>query len=222
MINELLASNATIAADQNDEYDDWVEIYNHSNETIALDSTYLSDSYSNIHKWRFPDGTVILPTSYLIVWADDDTLQTGLHTNFKLSASGERLALSDADGAIIDSISFGAQTTDISMQRCPNDIGNFIFASPSYNAINNCPTSIEERTSASGISVYTNPFCQRLHISAGETILRTVRIVNLMGQTVFFKEGNLGSESELNLDNLSNGMYVIIVNNEFNHTIIKH
>lgn len=39
VINELLASNDTTQADQNGDYDDWIEIYNQSGATIALRAT---------------------------------------------------------------------------------------------------------------------------------------------------------------------------------------
>ena len=93
VINEFLASNVSTIADQDEEFDDWVELRNLSADTISLDSVYLSDSYTNLLKWKFPDGTVIQPYSYLTVWTDDDGLQAGLHASFKLSASGERVAL---------------------------------------------------------------------------------------------------------------------------------
>lgn len=72
-----------------------------------------------LSKWMFPDNATIAPNSYLIVWADNHTTQAGLHANFKLSATGEQVVLSYANGTIIDNVTFGVQAMDVSYQRCP-------------------------------------------------------------------------------------------------------
>src|SRR5690606_32662758 len=43
VINEIMASNVTTVVDQDGEYDDWLELYNNSTETLSLDNLYLSD-----------------------------------------------------------------------------------------------------------------------------------------------------------------------------------
>jgi hypothetical protein len=221
VINEFLASNATIMSDHDGEYDDWVELYNHSTEIISLDSMYLSDSYINLYKWKFPAGTVILPDNYLIVWADGDTLQTGLHANFKLSAPGEKLALTHASAGIMDSITFGLQSTDISMQRCPNDTGGFVFAVPSFGLTNHCANSVSESKRKFTFSVYPNPFADYVFLNSGNENIRTIRIINMMGQMLLFSEGDFSNAYTLNLSQLPPGMYCIILNNAVSQKIIK-
>ncbi len=221
-INEFLASNATIMADQDGDYDDWVEIYNHSDGIVSFDSMYLSDSYNNLHKWKFPIGTVILPNNFLIVWADGDTVQMGLHTNFKLSASGEKIALTHETLGILDSITFGMQTTDISMQRCPDDTGSFIFAVPSYRLANNCPTSISETEQKNNISVYPNPFSDKIYIRSDKEPIRSIRVINMTGQTVLIREGDFRNESELNVGEFSSGIYMMILNGQKSIKLIKN
>ena len=55
---------------------------------------------------------------FLLFYADNDTEQGNQHTNFKLSADGESVALFGADGATqIDAITFTAQTTDVAYGR---------------------------------------------------------------------------------------------------------
>jgi hypothetical protein len=57
----------------------------------------------------------------VIIYADDDGTQGPRHTNYKLSASGESLALVDRDGTtIIDKIVFGTQVRDVSYGRYPD------------------------------------------------------------------------------------------------------
>ncbi len=124
VINELLAINQASNPDPLGEYDDWVEIYNPTDAVISLSGLHLTDDPANLTKWSFPGGLQISPTTYLVVWCDNDEGQTGIHTNFKLDGDGEHLALVGGDGAtIVDSISFPAQTTDVAYARIP-DAGN--------------------------------------------------------------------------------------------------
>jgi len=51
-------------------------------------------------KWAFPAGTSIPAGDYLIVWADKDDTQAGLHADFKLSAAAESIFLVNAIAAI--------------------------------------------------------------------------------------------------------------------------
>ncbi|MDK9700111.1 MAG: lamin tail domain-containing protein [bacterium] len=132
VINEVMADNDTTVLDQNGENDDWVELYNPSDTAVFLHSLYLSDRESNPGRWRLPD-TTIGANSYLIVWADEDVTQAGLHASFKLSASGEGVFLFDSLLSLLDSVNFGVQTTDISYGRYPNGSGAFNFMYPTFS-----------------------------------------------------------------------------------------
>jgi hypothetical protein len=121
VINELMASNNSIIQDPQGQYDDWIEIYNFGSASINIGGMYLTDELSIPTKWQIPFGTIIAGRNYLLIWADDDTSDIGLHTNFKLSADGEQIALFDGDGTtLIDSIVFPGQTTDTSFGRYPD------------------------------------------------------------------------------------------------------
>ncbi len=130
VINELMASNNTTIADPQGNYDDWIELFNTSNETVDLSGMYLSDNPENPLKWRFPAGTTIASGGYIIVWADEDAGDVpGLHTNFKLSSQGETLWLYDTDAhnnVLLDSVSFASLETDQSMGRVPDGQGPMI------------------------------------------------------------------------------------------------
>ena len=122
-INEFMAGNDSVLADPQGDYDDWIELYNSSSETVDLGGMYLTDDLEDKTAWQFPAGTQIAGNSYLLVWADKDPEDNpnGLHATFKLSKSGEDIALFASDGeTLIDSISFGAQSDDISYGRYPD------------------------------------------------------------------------------------------------------
>ena len=142
VINELMASNDTIIRDPQGQYDDWIEIHNYGVDTIDLGGMYLTDNLSAPTKWQFPVNNSALTTipagGYLLIWADDDTTDYGLHANFKLDAGGEELGLFDSDGVtLIDSVTFNEQTADISYGRFPNASDYWqAFGSPSPAAQN--------------------------------------------------------------------------------------
>ncbi|OQY27123.1 MAG: hypothetical protein B6244_11610 [Candidatus Cloacimonetes bacterium 4572_55] len=162
-INEFLASNDSTAADQDGEFDDWVEFYNNSDAAISLSGYHLSDDGQELDKWEFPDIS-IAAHSFLIVWADNDEEQEGLHTNFKLSASGEAIYLTNASLLIVDEVTFGEQTTDQSTGRFPDGVGDFIPMYPTFWGPNiSDVTSLEDNAFTTSFALvlqqnYPNPF----------------------------------------------------------------
>jgi len=135
-INELMAVNSTIVSDQNGEFDDWFELYNLTSEDIDISGYYLSDNDSKPSKWKIPAGTIIKGGGYVVIWADKDTTQAGLHANFKLSSAGEELVFSEPDLTIIDEISYPEQTAELSYSRVPDGTGSFKWQNPTFNASN--------------------------------------------------------------------------------------
>jgi hypothetical protein len=136
VINEFMASNNSSAQYPQAQYWDWIEIYNYGSDPIDLAGMYLTDNLSVPDKWLIQSdsrgATIIPPGGFLLIWADNDTADEGLHANFRLSAGGEEIGLFDIDGStLIDSVIFLDQTTDISYGRYPdaNDVWRF-FADP--------------------------------------------------------------------------------------------
>ena len=143
VINEFMASNSSCNTDPQGQYDDWLEIYNYGTNAIDVGGMYLTDDLSDMTKWRIPAGnptaTTIPAGGFMLIWADNDIADTGIHANFKLDAGGEEIGLYDSDGVtMIDSIIFADQTTDISFGRYPDAGDNWqVFVSPSPAAQNN-------------------------------------------------------------------------------------
>ncbi len=117
-ITEFMASNSRTLADDYGEYEDWIEIHNSSQATVNLYGWHLTDSAGNLTKWQFPSAN--LPSKgYLVVFASNrDRRAAGavLHTNFKLDAAGEYLALVRPDGSIATQFSpdYPPQMPDVS------------------------------------------------------------------------------------------------------------
>ena len=115
-INEVQASNATSFIDNAGDFDDWIELYNNSDEEISLNGWHLSDDPNNLTKWTFPDEPEIElePGEFLILIADGEEDEGALHLNFSLSQTGEQLFLSQAIGTPIHQVVYEFNWQDYS------------------------------------------------------------------------------------------------------------
>ena len=132
-INEWMASNTSTVPDPTDgDFEDWFEVYNGGPVDIDLSGFTLTDNITNTTQWTIPDGTTLPAGGHLLVWADNETGQNGyggtdLHANFKLSASGDTIALYAPNGTNIDLVTFGPQTNDVSQGRWPDGNSTWYF-----------------------------------------------------------------------------------------------
>jgi hypothetical protein len=117
IITEFLASNDATLQDGFGRDSDWIEIRNAGDEPIDLLGYHLTDNPGLPDKWTFTTPLVLGPSAYLIVFAseDDTTDQLGYrHTNFKLNADGEYLALVAPDLSVLSQ--YGTSTADYPQQ----------------------------------------------------------------------------------------------------------
>jgi len=189
-INELLAQNDSTNSDQDGEFDDWIEIVNSTNEVISLEGLFLTDDHENLEKWQFPDGAIIQPEQFLLVWCDNDENQGGLHTNFKLSASGEFIGIIDRDGnSIIDSITFPEQASDIAYGRYPDSSNDWIFMDPTPSSKNGNSVDVKQQNNISKFELlqnYPNPFNPTTTIEyyiPDKSFVR-INVFNVLGEEV--------------------------------------
>ncbi len=119
-INEFMADNDGTIPDEANEYDDWIELYNSSEQSVDLSGMYMTDDLNEPDKWQIPSGVFISGNGYLIIWADEDTGQGNTHADFKLRKDGEEIGIFDSNEDEIDSVVFGSQNTDESYGRYPD------------------------------------------------------------------------------------------------------
>ena len=102
VITEFMAGNRQTLVDDFGQNEDWIELHNAGNAPVDLGGWSLTDDPLDLNKWRFP--ALQLPAGgYLIVFAsnrDRRDATAPLHTNFRLSAEGEFLALIDSSGTV--------------------------------------------------------------------------------------------------------------------------
>jgi len=117
LITEFMASNSKTLADDFGFYEDWIEVHNPGSTNVNLLDWGLTDASGSPFKWRFP-ATNLPPGGYLVVFASNRDRRTPgatLHTNFKLDASGEYLALVRPDGVLAAQFSpkYPAQVSEV-------------------------------------------------------------------------------------------------------------
>lgn len=119
LISEFMAINDKTIKDENGDDSDWIELFNPGETAINLKGWYLTDKKDNLTKWKIPAVT-LNAGEYLLIFASEkkrDNPHSELHTNFKLSGSGEFLAVTEADGTTISHTygeNYPAQREDIS------------------------------------------------------------------------------------------------------------
>lgn len=209
VINELMSSNDTTYADENNEFDDWIELYNGGTTDIDIAGMYISDDSAEPMKYRIPtcdNNTTIAAGGYMVIWADNEEDQGALHTNFSLSASGEFVGLYTADGTTVaDSVTFGAFDQDKSFGRRTDGANDWVvFEATTPNASNNSGVVLNVIANSAlnnALSVYPNPVQNEVFFN--KTV--DVQIFTITGKLV--KE--VKAVNTLNVSDFNNGVYLI-------------
>jgi len=136
-INEIQNRNFSTIQDEDQDFEDWVEIYNSGSGELNLLGYGLSDDQSEPFKWIFPEF-ILDPDSYLIVFLSgknrtDATSQ--LHSNFSLSQS-EALLIVDPEILFVSIIPPVILSKDASYGKTLGGGDLFYFAEPSPGAPN--------------------------------------------------------------------------------------
>jgi len=176
VINEVMALNASILKDPQRQFDDWIEIYNATDEAIDMAGRYLTDDLTRPTQWRFPgndpSATVVPARGYLIVWTDNDSADEGLHTNFRLNSAGEEIGLFEADGStLMDAMAFDEQHVDISYGRFPDGSDKLRFMgepSPGEANVGKYDGLVAEVSFSHDSDFFVSPFELTLHCETDE------------------------------------------------------
>ncbi|MCB1128655.1 MAG: lamin tail domain-containing protein, partial [Verrucomicrobiae bacterium] len=103
LLSEFMAANDSWLADEDGVFADWIEICNPDTAPLSLAGYHLTDDPADLRQWTFPEVTLD-PGACLVVFASgkNRTDPGGeLHTNFRLAAEGDYLALVAPDGVTL-------------------------------------------------------------------------------------------------------------------------
>lgn len=207
VINEFMASNTGIIKDEFGDNDDWIELYNTTNQSINMSGFFISDKTDNPTKFKLADGISIPAGGYLIVWADENGSQGPLHANFKLSAEGESIVLSDNNGTILDIVNFGPQITNKSAARIPNGTGPFVIGDNTFNANNEGTSSTDDQLISESLVVFPNPASESVCIKPSLVQADTYEIFDMTGNKAL--SGTLHVSGLVDISSLIPGMYIV-------------
>jgi hypothetical protein len=129
-INEFMADNRSTLEDPQErgEFPDWLELYNPGPAAVSLDNLFLTDDPADPRRYAIPPGLAIEPGGFLVFYADNDPEQGPLHLNFALNRMSGFIGLfQGGTEQLIDSYTYGPQTTDVSEGREFDGGGNWRF-----------------------------------------------------------------------------------------------
>jgi len=126
-INEWMADNTHTLADPADnDFEDWIELYNPTAFDIDLGGYFLTDNLTNKFQYEVPSGGQYKVPATVICWSGrmvrHSRTPPTAPTCTSLSSwinSEKPSACSLADGTTIDAVSFGLQTNDVSRDAFP-------------------------------------------------------------------------------------------------------
>lgn len=116
IINEIQADNKSTLKDASGDTPDWIELFNNSENSISLNDYFLSDDKDDLLKWQLPNIS-LSAQSYFVILASgiNQNLKNEYHCNFKISADGESIFLSDENENILQEYPNLFSETDLSI-----------------------------------------------------------------------------------------------------------
>lgn len=230
-INEVSAGNTV---NVNDYYkkDDWIELYNTTDEDIDIAGMYLTDKKSNPHKYQIsplddPEATVIPAFGYKVVWCSKRS-ETGkeIHANFKLDNNdGKMVRIEAADGAWADSLFYCAHEGNQTVGRYPDGSNEvYLMTKPTILASNQLtsyaspweyvpseddPTDVHSIMAGTTDNMTLSIESDRLVVRAETATAATLRIYTAAGAQVAYRPLAIASgEERISIANLPTGIYV--------------
>ena len=224
-INEVSAANGIYVNDYF-KRNDWVELYNTTNQPVNVEGMFLSDKEADPKKYQITKGeteaeTVIPAHGHLIIWCDKLATETLLHANFKLDADGGIVMLTAADESWTDKLSYGLMKEDQTVGRYPDGASDVL--------VMNIPTIAKANITSSYVTEVAQPqetgirdlladaaADVSINYLAGNLIVRSsqsddlqMKIVNLSGQTFMNVPVVLNSGyAEVSTGQLPAGVYI--------------
>lgn len=235
-LNEICSINNSYP-DENNQLDDWIELYNADTSTVNIAGYKITNNLSNPSLFTFPQvssQTTMAPGSFKILWADQNTTQGPLHINFTLNeTSGGTIGLYAQDGeTLIDQINYPALLAGRTFGRFLDGNSNWkLLFYPTPGAPNS--DSIPDVGFKSGLetfdgqySIFPNPTSNLLQvIKLGEKNVEetSIEILDVHGRILNTKASEFQPNKHWNIQtsNLSPGMYMLRISTGKQHSMVR-
>lgn len=235
VINEVSAGNS-INVNELGKKDDWIELYNTTDEDIDLEGMYLTDKSSKPQKYQITGkvegsdktiSTIIPAHGYKIIWCSKREGVSQLHANFKLdNEDGKMVRLMAADESWADSLVYCQHASDQTVGRYPDGgsetyvmIKSSIQASnlmTSYNTVwtgippttGDDEDAIRDMAHTNGLGLLYNG--THLTIKSEDTPIVTLQLFTTSGMQLALHKYDLSEtgRTQLSLSHLPAGIYV--------------
>jgi len=166
-INEFMASNDAALPGPDGGFPDWIEIYNAGDAPVMLGGYFMADDLNDPTAMyeilsTFPDSVTVAAGGFILFYANKKEDISVLNLNFKLSGGGEQIGLWAPDQSIIDTLTYGDQSTDTSSGRLPDGAETwqiFFPSSPGESNSNGIVLSVETYNALEkdAFQIYPNP-----------------------------------------------------------------
>jgi hypothetical protein len=127
LVNEIVPSNNASYPGDEDDFPDWIELYNAGTRQANLKGYFITDNANRPAKQMLPAEAVIPPKGFLILLAAGIVdPEKPLYLSFLLSGMGEGVWLSDPNGNLLDGTEYGhPPASDYAYARFPDGTGAF-------------------------------------------------------------------------------------------------
>ena len=130
LINEYMTHNKQSVYDSHGLYNDFIEIYNPTDDDITLYNVHISDDINDLKKFKIPK-VVINKKDYLLIYLVKDRVDytDNIYATFKLSDEDKYIIISDGN-KIIDKVEIVKLPDDISYGRVGKEFKYFTTPTP--------------------------------------------------------------------------------------------
>lgn len=194
----------------NEFYNNWIELFNTTQEPMMVSGLYLSDDPANPQLWQIPD-TLMNAGGYLIFHTLGSGLGSSFSTTLRLNDGGGRLFISSGSAEILDSVRYNLMYISKSTGRYPNGYGPFQFLSPTYSQYNVPAVTLE-----SDLTVYPNPAADKVFVEMKKGASKfSLEIFNSEGEIVYSESFDMTAFSlaeaavPIDVTNLGRGVYFV-------------
>ena len=225
VINELNAFN-TDYADENNQFDDWIELYNNDSITVNIAGYHVTNNIDSPVLFTIPPitaQTTMAPSSFKILWADQNTSQGPLHINFTLSPTGGFVGLFAPDGeSLVDATNYPAMAPGQTFGRYLDGNDNWkklFYPTPGAPNSDSIPLGVyspgtEMRNQQ--LSLFPNPANDYLNVVKPGAPLKDGSVVSVMDlQGRLINAGSIefskGKSWKIATGELAPGCYMIVI-----------
>jgi len=181
LINEFSVSNIDQFLDSFGKGEDWIELYNTSDQDVDISGWHLTDKENKPGKWKIPAGTMIPAKGYMLFLCSgrDAVFGQEFHTNFKLSQTkgSDIVMLTNADEIVQDRSDLNLTLLGHSNCRVEDGAPDWVISTaPSFGSSNNGTNQVIGYTKAPSMSLsagyYTNTQTIEINNNENNSILR--------------------------------------------------